>query len=377
MSKKCPIDGKRLTIFNKVQIKDGIICSRCRNKIGLTPAVYSYEKFCQSLTTDGVKSMITNGETIDPDRFYKEEQEKKNAEIAVQKEKQRIEEQKQQETLDWMKNGDLTDVARGTDKLILHKNEYLFYEITGDVPWYEERTHTERRGYSGMGVSFRVAKGVYLHSGRSYPMNRKYTQNEIVHSGEILLTNKRLLLVSPNDSAQINLSSIVNITPYTDGIMIQKNRGKDVTLGDFDGEELAILLTRLASNDLYAHSGYVDPSVSNNNSVDNLVQRLSENFTIRYDKQQCFLDIIVEINILKLKYIYINEFEKYNDTMEDLISKANEAVQNFESAADLTGYTIRFYADEKFKNLTFLFRNGQMEYLLFTDPKFIAYLNSK
>ncbi|MDH5104645.1 hypothetical protein OQI89_02140 [Lentilactobacillus diolivorans] len=376
MSKKCPIDGRRLTIFNKVQIKDGAICSHCLNKVGLIRAVYNFKKFCQSLTIEEVKNMIANGETIDPDKYYKEEEEKKNAEIAFQKEKQRIEEQKQQETLDWMRNGDLTEVARGTDKIILHKNEYLFYEITGNVPWYEERTHTERRGYSGMGVSFRVAKGVYLHSGRSYPMNRKYTQNEIVHSGEILLTNKRLLLVSSNDSAQINLSSIVNATPYADGIVIQKNRGKDVTLGDFDGEELAILLTRLASNDLYTHSGYVDPSLTSKIPIDDFAQAISKDLLIRQDKQSQFLDVVTEGDLSELKNIYIYKYEDYNDTIDNLISKAYEMYKFIESKTDTTGYTIRLYADKEFKQLIFQFKNGQMEYLLFTDPKFIDYLNT-
>lgn len=376
MSKKCPIDSRKLTIFNKIQIKDGAICSHCLNKVGLIRAVYNFKKFCQSLTIEEVKNMIANGETIDPDKYYKEEEEKKNAEIAFQKEKQRIEEQKQQETLDWMRNGDLTEVARGTDKLILHKNEYLFYEITGNVPWYEERTHTERRGYSGMGVSFRVAKGVYLHSGRSYPMNRKYTQNEIVHSGEILLTNKRLLLVSSNDSAQINLSSIVNVTPYTDGIMIQKNRGKDVTLGDFDGEELAILLTRLASNDLYTHSGYVDPSLTSKIPIDDFAQAISKDLLIRQDKQSQFLDVVTEGDLSELKNIYIYKYEDYNDMIDNLISKAYEMYKFMESKTDTTGYTIRLYADKEFKQLIFQFKNGQMEYLLFTDPKFIDYLNT-
>jgi hypothetical protein len=376
MSKKCPIDGRRLTIFNKVQIKDGAICSHCLNKVGLIRAVYNFKKFCQSLTIEEVKNMIANGETIDPDKYYKEEEEKKNAEIAFQKEKQRIEEQKQQETLDWMRNGDLTEVARGTDKIILHKNEYLFYEITGNVPWYEERTHTERRGYSGMGVSFRVAKGVYLHSGRSYPMNKKYTQNEIIHSGEILLTNKRLILVGPNDSAQITLSSIVQVTPYTDGITIQKSRGKDVTLGDFDGEELAILLTRLASNDLYTHSGYVDPSLTSKIPIDDFAQAISKDLLIRQDKQSQFLDVVTEGDLSELKNIYIYKYEDYNDTIDNLISKAYEMYKFIESKTDTTGYTIRLYADKVFKQLIFQFKNGQMEYLLFTDPKFIDYLNT-
>lgn len=227
-----------------------------------------------------------------------------------------------------------------------------------------------------MGVSFRVAKGVYLHSGRSYPMNRKYTQNEIVHSGEILLTNKRLLLVSPNDSAQINLSSIVNVTPYTDGIMIQKNRGKDVTLGDFDGEELAILLTRLASNDLYAHSGYVDPSLTGKISVDDFAQAMSKDLIIRQDKQQQFLDVVTEGDLSELKDIYIYKYEDYSDTIDNLVSKAYEMYKFIESKTDITGYTIRFYADKEFKQLLFQFKNGQIEYLLFTDPKFIDYLNN-
>ncbi|EHO52265.1 CheF family chemotaxis protein [Lentilactobacillus kisonensis] len=374
--KKCPIDGRTLLVFNEVKIKDGLICTHCRNEIGLASSDNDYYQICQSLTVAKVQNLIANNSTLDLQKIHKEKEEKQQAKIAAQEEKQRLADQRQREKLNWLKIGDLTEIAHGTNKVILHKNEYVFYEVTGDVPWYEERIHTERSGYSGMGVSFRVAKGIYIHSGRSYPRTKKYTQNEIVHSGEILLTNKRLLLAGSNDSAQINLSSIVNVTPYTDGITIQKSRGKDVTLGDFDGEELAILLTRLVSKDLYAHSSYENPNnTPSKASIDNLVQNLSKDFIVRKNEQQHVLDIVVELDISELKSIYLYTYEKYNDTIEAITNNACDAVQSFENNANITGYIIKFYADKDFKNLTFQFRDGQMEYSLFTDLKFINYLN--
>lgn len=385
--KKCPIDGKTLLIFNEVRIKDGIICTHCRNAIGLLPSDSEYTQIRQNLTVAEVQQFIASNTTLDLQKIHTENEEKRKSEIIAQEEKRKAEAaeqkrqeqiaiKKEQETLDWMQNGDLTEVARETDKVILHKNEYLFYEVTGNVPWYEDRVHTERRGYSGMGVSFRVAKGVYIHSGRSYPMSRKYTQSEMIHSGEILLTNKRLILAGQNDSAQITLSSIVNITPYSDGITIQKSRGKDVTLGGFDGEDLAIFITRLASGDWSAHSSYVKPIESSKIPLDDFVNSLSQSLTVRQDKQQHFLDIVTAGDPAELKDIYINHYEDYNKTIENLINQAYTTVQSLNSKTDISQYTVRFYSDENFQNIIFQFKNGQMEYSLFTDIKFIDYLNN-
>lgn len=66
MADKCPIDGRKLSFFNKVEVKDGTICAQCRNKIGLNPSVKGYEVICKAYTVNEIKDLIDNGKQYDP-----------------------------------------------------------------------------------------------------------------------------------------------------------------------------------------------------------------------------------------------------------------------------------------------------------------------
>ena len=103
----------------------------------------------------------------------------------------------------------------------LEKDEKLVYAF-GGVGFFEM---TEVKHYEGgsTGVSFRVAKGVYLRSSafKGYPV----ISNELKLKGVgiLFLSNKNIYFYSENKSEKIPLKKIIATTNYNDGISIQKD----------------------------------------------------------------------------------------------------------------------------------------------------------
>lgn len=137
-----------------------------------------------------------------------------------------------------------------SNDILLKKNEELYFTLGlepdhNGIAWYEERTRTERVGYSGVTTNVRIMKGVSYRAGSVKPVTNTITENKVIRMGPVYLTNKRLVMLSDSAPGTIRLSSIVNIVTYSDGMRIQKDRGKDVVLVGFDGELFSILVQRL------------------------------------------------------------------------------------------------------------------------------------
>ena len=52
----------------------------------------------------------------------------------------------------------------------------------------------------------------------------------LIDSGSIYLTNKRIIFTGTKKNAYIRFEKILNITPHTDGVEIDKDTGKSSTL---------------------------------------------------------------------------------------------------------------------------------------------------
>ena len=72
------------------------------------------------------------------------------------------------------------------------------------------------RKNSGSGLGFRVMKGVYLggYSGKS----ESHQEWRILDSGELVLTNKKIIFRGNNENRTIPIDKIVAVKVYTDGI---------------------------------------------------------------------------------------------------------------------------------------------------------------
>lgn len=141
-----------------------------------------------------------------------------------------------------LENLELPDVQ--TD-IALQRAEKCFIVIL-NVNWYELRSVRQRTSYSGYSTSFRVAKGFYLRSGSHTPRSYSVDQMMLIDSGNLYLTNKRIIFIGNKKNSNIRLEKILNITPYTDGVEIGKETGKTPLLQFTDRADVfCIILERL------------------------------------------------------------------------------------------------------------------------------------
>jgi len=130
--------------------------------------------------------------------------------------------------------------------LTLQGSECCHYESHAE--WHEHRTVTTRFGYSGPSLRIRIAKGLYWNLGQ---MGVKRHQEEIlkkIDEGRLYLTNKRVIFVGQTRSTSIKLAEIINMQPFSDGVEIQKSRGRSPTFVTGASAEFPVMiLARLIS----------------------------------------------------------------------------------------------------------------------------------
>lgn len=129
--------------------------------------------------------------------------------------------------------------------ILLHKHEKCFFHTRSQA--LEMRERTTRVDFAGPTARLKIAPGVFFRLG-SIKLNRaKESYTHSFGSGTLCVTSKRVFWVGPQKTISFPLSSIVDYESYTDGIMLQKSRGKPITfIYDEDEEGLAtIYLTRI------------------------------------------------------------------------------------------------------------------------------------
>lgn len=131
----------------------------------------------------------------------------------------------------------------------LQKNEYCYF--TGNADWLENRTVTQRINYGGPVLRFKIMKGIYYRAG-SVQVQRITTEQLLeIDFGMVYVTNKRIIFVGNKKNTNIHLSKILSVTPYSDGVGIEKDSGKSPIFRVIcDADILAMVLGRVI-NDLY------------------------------------------------------------------------------------------------------------------------------
>jgi hypothetical protein len=96
--------------------------------------------------------------------------------------------------------------------------------------WYELRTRTVRSYRSGPVASIRIMKGLSYRVG-SYQTHR-VTADELtlIDAGVGYITNKRFIFDGARKNTTIRYPGILSLTPYADGVEIEKATGKSPTL---------------------------------------------------------------------------------------------------------------------------------------------------
>lgn len=111
----------------------------------------------------------------------------------------------------------------------IQKSE-LCHLIIENVSWFELRSIRQKVSYTGYSTSFKIAKGFYLRSGSYKPKSHYVDTMKLIDKGTVYLTNKRIIFMGKSKNTNIKIDKILNYTPYSDGLEISKETGKNPTL---------------------------------------------------------------------------------------------------------------------------------------------------
>lgn len=128
----------------------------------------------------------------------------------------------------------------------IQKSESLYYKT--NIRWYEERSRTTYSNYGGVSTRIKICKGVYLHGGSIAPSRHTEEYMKLIDSGEVYITNKRIIFMGNHGNKTINLTKVLSYTAYNNGIQIDKDTGKSPFFECDDPELLGMYLSRVLAD---------------------------------------------------------------------------------------------------------------------------------
>jgi hypothetical protein len=96
--------------------------------------------------------------------------------------------------------------------------------------WYELRTRTISSYRSGPVTSLRIMKGLSYRVGNYQTHRVTADEMTLIDQGIGYVTNKRFIFDGAKKNTTIRHTAILSLTPYTDGLAIEKATGKSPTL---------------------------------------------------------------------------------------------------------------------------------------------------
>jgi hypothetical protein len=140
-----------------------------------------------------------------------------------------------------IENGKLPTIE---SKINLPKSETLHF--TTSAAWQEQRKVTKRYNYAGPTARIKIVKGVYYRFGSMDVRPQSEDVWQTIDNGSVYLTNKRLIFMGEKGNKTIPINKILDFTPYSNGVDIQKDSGKSPFLEFSNETELfAMILSRL------------------------------------------------------------------------------------------------------------------------------------
>jgi hypothetical protein len=140
----------------------------------------------------------------------------------------------------WLiENGEMPELKVG---IPLQEGERCHFE-TG-IDWYERRRVTRRVRFDTPKVGLKIPRSAYWQMG-DLGLERSVEDVMIpVGSGPLYLTNQRLVFTG-GEKRNIELSAIIDVTAYSNGVEIERERGKAPFLAfDRDVDLFAMMLAR-------------------------------------------------------------------------------------------------------------------------------------
>jgi hypothetical protein len=152
----------------------------------------------------------------------------------------------------------LTEIQNGNPptiavpNVILQKAELAYWSEPASI--LEERIVKRRYEGGSQGFTFRIAKGVAYRVGGHRGQLVTDTAVVPVSSGELIVTNKRVIFRGDTKSFNLRLDKLLEINFYSDGVRITDDKGKprvvkfdDEANTDIVGATLSYAINRFAS----------------------------------------------------------------------------------------------------------------------------------
>lgn len=124
----------------------------------------------------------------------------------------------------------LTEIQNGNPpsipvpNVIFQKNERAYWSEPASI--LEERVVKRRYQGSSHGFSFRIAKGVSYRVGSHRGHIVTDTAVVAVSSGELIITNKRVIFRGNAKSFNLRLDKLLDLNFYSDGVRLTDDKGK-------------------------------------------------------------------------------------------------------------------------------------------------------
>ena len=126
----------------------------------------------------------------------------------------------------------------------LEKNEKCYFQTSCE--WFEKRTVTQRINYSGPTASIKIMKGVRYRVGSIKPQRVTSEEWKKIDSGTMYLTSKRVIFLGQSKSLNIKLAKILSFTPYSDGVELTKDAGRNpLIMFPTNSDIFSVILSRL------------------------------------------------------------------------------------------------------------------------------------
>lgn len=190
---------------------------------------------------------------------------------------------------------------------ILQKDEQCVYKYSR-CEILERKQVTKRVNYAGPRARIKIANGLSYNVGSFRVSTNKETVNVSKGTGILNLTTKRILFKSEEKNITIILSSIIDIEPYSDAVIISKSTGNPLILNVKDGLRFYKLL---------------DASIENLNSGQKSTSKKLVQSTIYKNESNDdkIMDVILTDGLLKaVKY--------YKETNNVSLKEAKDYVDN-------------------------------------------------
>ena len=109
-----------------------------------------------------------------------------------------------------------------TPSVVLKKGEFSILSLDNIMLKEPRSVRVTHGGYAGPRI--RVAKGVSFGLGTFGAKSESHEEIRVIDQGNLLLTNKRLIFSGGKRSTNIQITKILSIDPFDDGIAVRRER---------------------------------------------------------------------------------------------------------------------------------------------------------